>query len=64
VRDSESIKHIENNLFEITKSGADTGTAFSVAERMKNYGVLGLSVAVFDKGKIIWSKGMVCVTLP
>ena len=57
VRNSESIKHIENNLFEITKSGADTGTAFSVAERMKSYGVLGLSVAVFDNGKIIWSKG-------
>ena len=57
VRNSESIKHIENNLFEITKSGADTGIAFSVAERMKNYGVLGLSVAVFDNGKIIWAKG-------
>lgn len=54
---SESIVHIENNLFEITQSGADTGNAFSVLERMKKMGVEGMSVTVFDQGKIVWSKG-------
>jgi CubicO group peptidase (beta-lactamase class C family) len=54
---SESIVRIENNLFEITKSGVDTGIAYSVLERMKNFGVEGMSVTVFDQGKIIWTKG-------
>src|SRR5687767_10079627 len=54
---SESIVRIENNLFEITKPGADTGIAYSVVERMKNFGVEGMSVTVFDQGKIVWSKG-------
>lgn len=53
----ESISEIENNLFQITKSGADTGTASSVLERMKAHGVRGMSVTLFDQDKIIWSKG-------
>lgn len=54
---NELISDIENNLFQITKSGADSGIATSVLERMQALGVPGMSVAVFDQGKIIWSKG-------
>jgi CubicO group peptidase (beta-lactamase class C family) len=53
----EHITKIENNLFQITKSGADSGIATSVLDRMKALGVQGMSVAVFDQGNIIWSKG-------
>jgi CubicO group peptidase (beta-lactamase class C family) len=51
------VAHIESNLFEITRSGADTGSAYSVSEGMKKYGIPGMSIAVFDQGKIIWAKG-------
>src|SRR5688572_5956569 len=56
-QNSESIARIENNLFAITRSGADTGIAYSVLERMNHFGVQGMSVTVFDQGKIIWTKG-------
>lgn len=52
-----SVERIENNLFEIAKTGADTGIAHSVFERMKAFGVAGMSVAVFEQGKVIWAKG-------
>jgi CubicO group peptidase (beta-lactamase class C family) len=51
------IAHIEDDLRVIDERGEDTPQRHSIAERMKTLGVPGLSVTVFDDGKIIWSLG-------
>jgi CubicO group peptidase (beta-lactamase class C family) len=50
------ITTIENHLFSITANGKDTGTAQTVQQRMAALGIKGMSVAVFDEGKIIWTR--------
>ena len=52
-----SIARIENSLIPIDNSGRDSGTTQSVLSRMDALGVPGMSVAVFDQGRIIWAKG-------
>jgi len=48
---------IEGDLRVIDERGEDTSQRHSIAERMKTLGVPGLSVSVFDGGRIIWSRG-------
>ncbi|WP_461042640.1 serine hydrolase domain-containing protein [Spirosoma harenae] len=48
---------IENKVIPIAKSGADSGSYQTIYERMKALGVPGVSIAVFDGGKISWTKG-------
>ena len=50
------ITGIENHLYAIIASGKDTGTAQTVSQRMAALGIKGMSVAVFDEGKIIWTR--------
>lgn len=49
-------KRIEENLIPITKAGADSGAAQTVRARMAALGVPDMSVAVFDKGRILWAQ--------
>jgi len=51
-----TITNIENHLYTISTSGKDTGTAQTVRQRMVAFGIKGMSVAVFDEGKIIWTR--------
>jgi CubicO group peptidase (beta-lactamase class C family) len=51
-----AITNIENNLFTISSSGKDTGKVQTVHQRMTALGIRGMSVAVFDEGKIIWTR--------
>lgn len=52
-----TITTIENQLYPISSSGKDTGIAQTVQQRMTALGIKGMSVAVFDEGKIIWTRG-------
>jgi CubicO group peptidase (beta-lactamase class C family) len=56
---SETVRmaRVEDDLRVIDARGEDTPQRHSIAERMKALGVPGLSVAVFDGGTIIWSRG-------
>src|SRR5688500_17480814 len=53
----DTITNIENHLYSISTSGKDTGIAQTVQQRMGALGIKGMSVAVFDEGKIIWTRG-------
>ncbi len=48
-------KQVELGLLPI--AATDLGVRFSVEERMRAYGVTGLSVAVVEDGRIAWVKG-------
>jgi CubicO group peptidase (beta-lactamase class C family) len=52
-----SSQQIESKLIPITQSGADSGAYQTIYERMNALGVPGVSIAVFDDGKISWAKG-------
>ena len=51
---NEQISQVENSL-----SGGLVidGKLYTLSERMKQYNVAGLSVAVIDNGRIVWAKG-------
>jgi CubicO group peptidase (beta-lactamase class C family) len=51
-----SSQQIQNRLLAITLAGADSGAYHTIEERMKALGVPGLSMAVFEDGKISWAK--------
>jgi CubicO group peptidase (beta-lactamase class C family) len=51
----QGISRIEQNIYAIF-NGKDTGSAQTVDQRMKTLGVKGMSVAVFDEGRIIWTR--------
>jgi CubicO group peptidase (beta-lactamase class C family) len=51
-----TITNIENQLYAISASGKDSGTAQTVRQRMAALGIKGMSIAVFDEGKIIWTR--------
>ncbi|MBD2701599.1 beta-lactamase family protein [Spirosoma sp. BT702] len=51
-----SSERIENKLIHITRSGADSGTYQTIYDRMRALNVPGVSIAVFDNGKISWAK--------
>jgi CubicO group peptidase (beta-lactamase class C family) len=52
-----AITAIEQHLYIISATGKDTGVAQTVQQRMVALGIKGMSVAVFDEGKIIWTRG-------
>ena len=49
--------YIENNIYRISKNGKNDSSATTIEARMKELNVPGLSIAVFDKNEIHWSKG-------
>jgi len=49
------VSRVENGLLPIAT--AKLGERRSIEDRMRDYGVTGLSVAVVDEGKIAWAKG-------
>jgi CubicO group peptidase (beta-lactamase class C family) len=55
--DGDRIARIEHDLRIIAADGADTPERHTLAERMAALRVPGVSVAVFDHGAIIWSRG-------
>lgn len=48
------IKKVETNLTNVVHIQGDS--TWSIAERMKHYGVPGVSIAVINDGKIAWTK--------
>lgn len=51
----ERIKQVENNLAGWVHTGTDD--TWNLTERMKKYGIIGLSIAVIHNYKIEWAKG-------
>lgn len=51
------ISQIENNIIPTSKSGVEKGKPQALLARMKALKIPGLSIAVFDQGQIIWTKG-------
>ncbi|WP_103068266.1 serine hydrolase [Aquimarina sediminis] len=49
------IKKVENGL--TTRVHIDGDSTWSIQERMKHYGIPGVSIAVIHNGKIAWTKG-------
>jgi CubicO group peptidase (beta-lactamase class C family) len=49
------IAQVENGLLPL--AAEKLGVTATLAERMKAYGITGLSIAVIDNGKIAWAKG-------
>jgi CubicO group peptidase (beta-lactamase class C family) len=50
------IASIENDIITIDAAGADSGAAQSLISRMAALKVPGLSIAVFDSGRIVWAR--------
>lgn len=46
----------ENNLHPIGQNGQDSGSAKTIYQRMKEIGVPGVSIALFDGGRIVFEK--------
>jgi len=51
------IARIENDIIAIDAAGADSGAAQSLLSGMAALKVPGLSIAVFDSGRIVWARG-------
>jgi CubicO group peptidase (beta-lactamase class C family) len=51
------IRQVENGLLPISAPKDDLGRLANIRDRMKQYGVPGLSVAVIADGHIAWAKG-------
>lgn len=51
------IQQVETGLLPVTATRSHLGAHASIAERMRAYGVEGLSIAVVDGGRIAWAKG-------
>lgn len=51
-----AIARIERGIIPIDDSGTDKGPPQSLAARMEALGVPGLSIAVFDDGRILWAR--------
>lgn len=52
-----AIERIENNILKLDKAGKEKGKPQTLLARMKDLGVPGISIAVFDNGQIQWAKG-------
>ena len=50
------ISRIENGLVPIDAAGVDSGPPQSLGSRMADLHVPGLSIAVFDSGRIVWTR--------
>jgi len=55
--ESANIRRVENGIIPIDGSGKDSGSTQSILARMHKLKIPGLSIAVFDKGRIIWTRG-------
>lgn len=53
---SADIRRIENGVIPIDGSGKDSGSTRSILSRMHEFKIPGLSIAVFDQGRIIWTR--------
>ncbi|OWQ93116.1 hypothetical protein CDN99_01020 [Roseateles aquatilis] len=51
------IQRVEQNIVPIDASGKDSGAPRSLSARMVQLGVPGLSIAVFDQGRLLWARG-------
>jgi CubicO group peptidase (beta-lactamase class C family) len=51
------IKRVELDVIPLDSSRRDAGPARSIAQRMAELHVPGLSIALFDEGRIQWAKG-------
>src|ERR1700687_3792281 len=51
------IARIEISLLATNRSGADSGPPYTLAERMAATKVPGVSVVVFENGRIAWAEG-------
>ncbi|MGB6603604.1 MAG: serine hydrolase domain-containing protein [Steroidobacteraceae bacterium] len=54
---ADRVQLVETGLLPITATKGHLGAHASIADRMRAYGVEGLSVAVIDGGRIAWAKG-------
>src|SRR6185503_18448796 len=55
--ESANIRRIENGIIPVDGSGKDSGSTRSILTRMHELKIPGLSIAVFDQGRIIWTRG-------
>lgn len=53
----ERIRRVESELLPITATLDKLGSYVSIHDRLRAYGVAGLSVAVIDDGQIAWARG-------
>ena len=53
----ESISRVESGLLPAVLIKGEPVTTMTLAERMKNYNVKGVSIAVINNGRIEWAKG-------
>lgn len=51
------VAQVENGLLPLVASKEHLGVKSNIEQRMLHYGVPGVSVAVFENGKIEWAKG-------
>lgn len=49
--------HFENNINRIDKSGKSDSLAITLEARMKELNVPGVCITIFDRNKILWTKG-------
>lgn len=54
---AERIRRVESELLPITATRAHLGSYANLRERMRAYGVPGISIAVIRDGRIDWAKG-------
>ena len=50
-------ERVERGLLPLVSLAGTADSAFTIAQRMALYGVPGVSVAVIDQGRIVWSAG-------
>ena len=55
--DSDRTTLVEEGLLPLVTSKDQAGRRFDIHERMLHYNVPGVSVAVFENGKIVWAEG-------
>lgn len=55
--DSQRVSRVESGLLALVATEDQLGVRSSITQRMSHYGVPGISVAVFENGKIVWAKG-------
>jgi CubicO group peptidase (beta-lactamase class C family) len=55
--DSQRVSRVENGLLPLVATTDQLGVRSSITQRMRHYGVPGISVAVFENGRIVWAEG-------
>ena len=54
---SQRVSRVEHGLLPLVATEDQLGVRSSITQRMRHYGVPGISVAVFENGRIVWAKG-------